>query len=244
MSNPYRKYDGLSYRDITWRLRYQHLPEVMIDQTIASIKEWRAARALDKRRKRERETAWGEVISLLQHERRIVRAMLRYNTKDPAPERDEFVQAYFDALTRVYEDLVSRRNLGEGEPRRKGMPAHSHWTDYVPEKVKQAFRAAAGDIPHRQKAKFKEPFLRVSTFDLHDLRKGRLLRKTRKDLQAVEQRLKISPDDEQAKRKQHALQTAVQRITAMEPNAHVPNHWAEVIPELLVKNQTDEDEET
>lgn len=242
MANPYRKYDGLSYREIGWRLRYQHMPEALIEKTIEGIKEWRAARTLEKRRKRVRETAWSEVISLLQHERRIVRAMLRYKTKDPAPERDEFVQAYFDVLTQLYERLLSKKNLGEGDPPRKEMPKHSHWVDYVPEKTRRAFKLAADEIPHRQKARFKEPFMRVSTFELHDLRKGRLLRKTRKDLQAVEQRLLVSPDDEQAQRKQHALRTAVQRINAMEANAHVPNHWADVIPELLVNYQPEDDE--
>lgn len=242
MRNAYTKYDGKTYREIGWQLRYRNIPEPIINQTLAAIREWRAKRTADNRRERERKKAWDEVISALQHERRIVRSMVRYKTATPAPERDAFVQDYFDALNTLYEKLLAGRNKPD-ENKKLRWPEHSHWTDFVPARVKQAFAMEADDIPPRQKAKFKRPFERTAPVDLHHLRQGRLLRKARKDLLAVQQTLSITPDNEQAKRKLHALETALLRIREMDHRAHVPNHWADMVPELLVKNKTDEDDE-
>lgn len=243
MSNPYRKYDGFSYREIGWRLRRQQIPEPIIQQTIANIKEWRAVRTKERRQERERAKAWGEVISALQHERRIVRSMVRYKTASPAPERDEFVQDYFTLLNTLYERLLEGKNLTRDDSGKRIWPKHSHWTDFVPDKIKRAFKESAGLIPPRQKAKFKEPFQRADPKDLRDLRHGRLLRHIRKELLAVKQSLVINPDNERAQRKLHALETASIRAKDLEDNAHVPNHWADLVPELLVKNQTDDDDD-
>lgn len=236
MKHPYTKYDNMSYREIGWKLRYQRVPEPLIEQTLEMIRAWRAQRTAERRRDRERSKAWSEVISALQHERRIVRSMVRYKTATPAPERDAFVRDYSDALETVYEKLLAKKR------REGGWPAFSHWTDFVPEKIKQAFKDEAELIPPRQRAKFKAPFQRTDPTKLRDLRQGRLLRRVYKDLLAVRQTLSISPNDERAKRKLHALETAQIRIKDMDDSAHVPNHWADMVPELLVKNRNDEDE--
>ena len=88
MSDPFRKYDRLSYREIGWQLRYRQTPEELIDQTIAAIKEYRRQRTAAKAASRQRHKFWGELLHSLQHERKIVRAMLRYKTTTPTPERD------------------------------------------------------------------------------------------------------------------------------------------------------------
>jgi hypothetical protein len=231
MAHPYRKYEGKTYREIGWALRYKQMPEPLVEQTLAAIREWRNQNANDKRMKAQRNKAWGEVITALQHERRIVRSMLRYKSATPTPERDALFSAYADLLTKLYEKLHKQRHLD------RALPEHSHWTDFVPERVKAAFRLEEDAVPHKQKAKTKALFQRTSPITLCTLRHGRILRKARADLLAVRQVLLIKPDDEQAKRKAHALETAITRIKDMEINAHVPNHWADMVPDLLVKNQ-------
>ena len=114
-------------------------------------------------------------------------------------------------------------------------------TDYVPEHIRARVTQAAADVPPRQRARFKEPFARTSPIELCTLRQGRILRKAKADLLAVRQSLLINPDNEQAQRKEHAIETAIERIKEMEVNAHVPNHWAAMVPDLLVMNQEDDE---
>ena len=84
-----RKYKTLSYREVTWRLRKENLPETLVMQTVEALRAERAEQHKRKLSARASNKAWGEVIEALQHERRIVRSMVRYKTAEPAPERDE-----------------------------------------------------------------------------------------------------------------------------------------------------------
>lgn len=236
MQRTYRDLDGLAYREIRARLERGGMPEDLIEQTITDIKHDRATRANHKRHTKERNKRWGEVIASLQHERRILRGMLRYKTKAPAPERDEFVEQYFAALTRLYEKLCALKTLD------RQMPEHSHWTDYVPEKVKRAFIDAANDVPPRDRAKMKEPFQRIDPLDLAGLRRGRMLRYIRATLDSVRMRLDANPDDAAAIRKNDLLIEALKRVNEMPANAHVPNHWADVVRDKLNPNDDTETE--
>jgi len=235
MKNPYKKFDGMTYRDIRWRLRGQGLPDEIVEKTVEAVQEERAAKSNAKRQQTVHTKAWQELVSALQHERRIVRSMVRYKTAQPAPERDALISAYFDALNRLYEKLEVQR-------RRGGMPEHGHWTDYVPQRIKDAFAEEAAGIPPRHKAKFKEPFQRTSPIDLRNLRHARLLRRTTKEREAVLLRLQTNPEDEQAKRKIEVLDMALPRIRSMPENAHVPDHWRDVVPEMFDKPELLHDE--
>jgi|GEM_PF-4941718 len=226
MKNHYLKFDGMSYRDIRWRLHGQGLPDDLIEKTIATIQADRQERGDVQRRKKVHGKAWQELIAGLQHERRIVRSMVRYKTLTPAPERDEFVNAYYAALNKLHEKLTLLR-------RRGGMPEYGHWTDYVPQRIKDALTQAAAAIPPRHKAKFKDPFQRTSPIDLRNLRHGRLLRRTLKEREAVLLRLETNPEDAQAKRKVEILDTALKRIRALADNAYVPDHWRDMVPDMF-----------
>lgn len=234
MTDPFRKYDGLTYREIGWKLRYQQMPEEMIESTLAAIKEHRRGKANAKAQTREREKQWGEVISSLQHERKIVRSMLRYKTKEPAPERDAFIAAYMDALDTLYEKLHAKKRLG------RVLPEHSHWTDYVPERIKQAFKDEAELVPPRQKARFKAPFRRADPTKLRDLRHGRLVRHIRKAIDTVTIRLEVEPDSKRYARQEFLLRKALHRTQKLPIDAHVPNHWKDMVPDLMEQEDSDD----
>lgn len=234
MSDPFRRFDGLTYRDITARLARDGLPPEQIEATLTDIRAHRSHRANAKRHRRESNKQWGEVIQTLQHERRILRGMVRYKTKEPAPERDDFVVQYMKVLDTLYEKLLSKRRLSHE------MPEHSHWVDYVPDKIKQAFIHAADMVPVRDRAKFKIPFQRVSPADLTDLRRARLLRYTKATLEAVITKQEADPDDVKAQRKEWLLREAIKRINELPFNAHVPNHWADMVRDVMYENDDGE----
>lgn len=205
-----RKFEGKSYRTIEWTLREQQMPEDLIQQTLTKLREERAEAKKAKLRKHAHSKAWGELIEAVQHERQIVRSMARYKPVEPAPEREEFVASYLAALDRVYGKIVTLKREGN-------MPEHSHWTDYVPEKVKHAFAVAADGIPARNKAKMKQPFSRTLPFALFDRRKGRLLRKTYAELKTA--------TDHGDETKVAKIREALARIHEMPDGADVPNTW-------------------
>jgi len=206
-----RKYKGKSYREIYWLLRKdKRLSEEGVEKEVAQLREERKAQTQRRAAERVQRAAWGELIEALQHERRIVRTMVRYKTATPAPERDEFVNAYNDVLTKTYGRLTLLRRQGK-------MPEHTHWTDYVPATIKDAFVETLAEIPPRNRAKVKIPFERTDPYALHDRRKARLLRKTYAE--------RITATDNGDVDKAALLDEAVKRINALPPNAHVPNTW-------------------
>ena len=229
MRNPYRQYQSLSYRDIRARLVAQGLTAEVVDTTLLNIRAYREAHSSERKRLRELDKQWGEVIEALQHERRIVRGMVRYKTTTPAPERDEFVQAYFAVLNELYERLNKKRVVD------RTLPEHSHWVDFVPARIMDRLTRAAEDVPPRDRAKFKAPFPRTAPIVLAERRRGRLLRYTRSTLDAVLVKLDEAGDapDERLTRKEFLLRRAIERINAMPANAHIPNHWADTVRDLM-----------
>ena len=219
-----RKYRGYALREIRWKLR-REMDEVSVDQTIARLIADRKDLAARRAKKRVADAAWSEVIESLQHERRIVRSMLKYKTKDPAPERDAFVEAYYEALTKTYNRLLYvKRVTGD-------VPEHSHWTDYVPNSVKDVFIEEAEMIPPRHKAKVKAPFERTDPYDLYEKRKNRLTRNGYKEMETLQLKLEVNPEDEKAQRRIDRLRVAMQRLRGIEAPAHLPNHWTALLDE-------------
>ena len=211
----FKKYDNYSYREIRWRLRGQGYPEVMIEQTIEAIKAFRAERANQKRKKKEHDLQWGELIFPLQHERKIVRAMRRYTTSEPTPERDEFLEAYAMALDRVLDKIRGTRIT------HTTMPTHDHWTDYVPSKIVAAMRQASASVPDKAKHKFKEPFARITPIALNNKRRDRLLRKARADLSNVQTQRQLDPENETLKAKEAQITRAIYIINTSEPHTQI-----------------------
>lgn len=214
MTNLVKKYRGKSYRDIEWGLRYQKTPEPIIEQTLIQLKAERAALTRHKLSSRKINAAWAEIIEALQHERRIVRSMLRYKTAEPAPERDDFVAQYAYALNELYARLAKYRRDGE-------RPKHSHWSDFVPLKVKDAFIEAVNSIPTRSRARIKVPFERRLPYAIYDRRKARLLRSTRSELHTMEAKGATEYVDK--------LKEAIDIINAIPLGDHIPNTWHEVM---------------
>lgn len=235
MRDPYKKYEGIAYRELLGKLRREGMSEQEAEETILDIKRTRAVRSNSKRQQKELAKQWGEVIEALQHERRILRGMVRYKTKTPAPERDEFVTQYYAALSMLYERLCKKRSL------ERELPEHSHWTDFVPDRIKDALITAASAVPPRDKAKFKEPFQRTSPINLSIRRQERLLRATRATLEAVLIKQDVATEDPKLDRKEWLLREALNRIKALPSNAHVPNHWADMVRDMM---QEGDDTET
>lgn len=212
MRDPFAKFRSMTYRSIQWQLRREEMPEDLIDKTIAAIKEQRSSLTNAKRKRTAHKRAWDELIAPLQHERRIVRSMVNYKTRTPSPEREQFAQDYYAVLSKAYDKLAALRAAQDK------LPEHDHWTDYVPDRIKDAFIEEAALIPPRAHAKMKIPFERTVPALLHNKRKTRMMRHIYAEIETAS----AAGDTDKAKK----LRLALDKLKALPDNAHIPGHWS------------------
>jgi hypothetical protein len=225
MRNKFTKYDGIAYRELAFKLRAEQWPEDMVDKIIEDIRAFRTARANEKRKRREADKQWRELLHPLQHERKIIRAMRAYKTHTPTPERDEFLHAYALALDKVLDKIRGTRITDTT------LPTQEHWTDYVPTKVKATLLDACASIPNKAKAKYKEPFARITPIVFNSRRKERVLRKARADLSNAQTQLQIDPDNKGLQERIARIKLAMYTLNNADPTTPVPSTWHGLLKE-------------
>lgn len=219
--NRYEKYDKKTYREIYSDL-HKKMSGAEADDYVDEIKAFRKQRHKNKSAMRVRTRRWAEIILALQHERKIVGAMLRYKTATPCPERLGFAQAYDAVLTKVHakltglkRDAVSVPDMGE------------HWSDYVPPHVKERVYSLAALVPQRHKAKVKEPFQRTMPVPLHNLRRGRLMRQIQAELGTITNIMQMEDafEAEKLEAQRSDLRRALDKLKDLSPTDSVPFSW-------------------
>jgi hypothetical protein len=157
-----------------------------IKDTVAQMKE---AKRVDKITRANRRTEWTKVLAPLRYELNNAKVGRAYNG-DTCPHRIEAFDAYIAVMEKLNAMLARPAKLLEKTPIQiataKNLPnGGEHWTDWIPERIKQPIHDAFMEIPHKPKAKRKVPFLRTVTPDLHAKAKARLLSKTTKEMQTL-----------------------------------------------------------
>jgi hypothetical protein len=103
-------------------------------------------------------------------------------------------------------------------------PDRTHWSDYVPQHIKDEVHLLFDAIPHKAKAKVKHPFSRTVPVILHNKQRDRLLRRTRKALDMAQSEYQIAPTDENA-HKLSRIREAMRIIKDMNMTEPVPATW-------------------
>lgn len=223
-------FDGLDYRTLTRRLRKSY-PEPEVDRIIDEVKKYRKQRKNEHIHLCHARQRWGDLIAGLQHERKIVRTMLRYKPTSLAPERQEFVQAYAQVLDTLHARLCLRRDTTNE------LPEHDHWVDYVPERIKMPLRMAQENIPARTKARTKAPFERRIPSAIHKRVREKLLRNIQTEKDNAQRMLNINPDDAKAVNKLLRLNKALDTLNKMHPSEPLPNTWHGLLSNPKGKNE-------
>lgn len=167
----------LSDRELHNLLMQRGVPKPDIKRVRESVAALKAELRSEKARKRMVDELWRSVLAPLSNEQRSVRSMLRYESaKYPNPLRRETLETYAKVIEKVRLQLRKYRYYKERTPKQQAdymqeelgkiIPNNGeHWTDWVPEKVKQAITEAFLEIkdnaaPH---VKVKDPFPRTMT---------------------------------------------------------------------------------
>jgi len=211
---------------LTKQKRQLHPAEITkIKNEVAAMKE---AMRVDRITRANRRTEWTKVLAPLRYELNNAKVGRNYNG-DKCPHRIEAFDAYIAVLEKLIAMLKRPASLLEKTPIQiataKNLPNNGeHWTDWIPERIKQPIHDAFMEIPHKPKAKRKIPFLRTVTPNLHAKAKARLLSKTTKEMQTLETRILMQPTEErqdQLKKMKQALKI----IEDMDDGVFIPASW-------------------
>ena len=211
---------------LTKQKRQLHPAEITkIKNEVAAMKE---AMRVDRITRANRRTEWTKVLAPLRYELNNAKVGRNYNG-DECPHRIEAFDAYIAVLEKLIAMLKRPASLLEKTPIQiataKNLPNNGeHWTDWIPERIKQPIHDAFMEIPHKPKAKRKIPFLRTVTPDLHAKAKARLLSKTTKEMQTLETRILMQPTEERQDQLKQMKQ-ALKIIENIEDNDFVPASW-------------------
>lgn len=215
----------------------------------ASIKKQKSAKRSDNAKRKRLDADWRAVINPLVNEQRVVYGMKRYN-KDryPNPERKEALDAYDALLSKLktklrsyhaaYERSPLQQAAWEKERLGRDIPNNGcHWTDWVPDKVKNPITQAFAEIPHTFRARTKTPFERTIPPADNSKRKARLIKQIRNDTLNAEQELamvneltKGEPSEAQRDllNQLTRIEDAMRMVMLMPDDVLVPDTWEEL----------------
>jgi hypothetical protein len=199
-----------------------------IKDEVAQLKE---SQRVDKITRTQRKAEWDKLLKPLRYELNNAKVGRAYDL-DAEPR----VEA-FDAYILVMETLLTRfakpmKSL-EATPIQlaieKALPNNGeHWTDWVPEKIKVKIAVAFEDLPHKQRAKRKVPFQRLSTPEQNAKAKEKLLRRTQKEIETLERKQDIV-QTESGQATLLKMRQAMKVIIKLNDTEHIPATWAGVL---------------
>jgi hypothetical protein len=230
----YEDYINLTPNELHQRLLKRKLHPVAINHIKDKVAELKEERRVNRITRTHRTSEWANVLEPLRYELNSAKVGRKYDLTDTA--RVEAFDAYIAVMQKVLDKLTHPSKLLEQTPMQmakehnatgKGSPIRNdgeHWTDWVPNKIKERIATAFFELPHRPKAKRKVPFQRVMLPDQHEKAKERLLKATQKEIDTLERRQMVAPDEDR-QAKLDRMRKALKIIEAMTDNEHIPATW-------------------
>lgn len=230
----YEDYINLTPNELHTRLMKRKLHPVAVNHIKDEVAKLKEARRVSRITQTHRKAEWANVLDPLRYELNNAKVGRKYDLTDEA--RLEAFDAYIAVMEKVLAKLEHPSKVLEQTPMQmakehnatgKGSPIRNdgeHWTDWVPNKIKEQIASAFFELPHRPKARRKVPFQRVMLPDQHEKAKARLLKATQKEIDTLERRQMVAPTDER-EAKLERMRKALKIIEAMTDNEHIPATW-------------------
>jgi hypothetical protein len=172
---------------------------------------------------------WREFTEPLNTERENVQGMLRYKGCENDEARRDALEAYLTVLNALKAKMTNHCKQDRKTPTmiasEKDLPNDgTHWTDWIPQKIKDRVITLFQEIERKPKAKIKIPFQRLIPADLHAKQVTRLKNRTLKDLAMAEQAQELDPhEDNEAKVRQ--IKYALDLMDVLDEDEPVPATW-------------------
>lgn len=221
MGYQYTRYMKLSANALHHALQARNLPPDKVQEIKRIVDEQKIIKRKQNAHKRQMDLLWGELTAPLMHERKTVKSIMRYKG---TPERAEALEGYFEVLDKLVERLYIMRRDKDKTPAQL-FPERTHWSDYVPQHIKDEVCLLFDAIPYKAKAKVKIPFARTVPAILHNKQRARLERRTLKELAIAERNHAHIEASEKSAQTIERIKKALKIIKSLQPNEPVPATW-------------------
>ena len=152
--------------------RYPKVQPLVREGIYKTVRDQQMRRANNGRREAQVDKWWSPIMTEAQREKLNVRSSLAHDKTNA--QRQEVFNAYYTAIKRALEIIKTYKrrhmtpNMAQAERIEAGKAPYpndlKHWSDLVPEKIRNAITQAFAELPHKPKGKRKTPFAR-ETYD-------------------------------------------------------------------------------
>jgi hypothetical protein len=229
MDTPYKHYIKLTPNQLHNRLIERKTPPMQAEHIKKIVAEQQAMLKSENARTIQLTRLWREFTEPLNTERENVQGMLRYKGCENDETRREALEAYLTVLNALKAKMTNHCKQDRKTPTmiasEKDLPNDgTHWTDWIPQKIKARVLDLFEQIERKPKAKIKIPFQRLIPADLHAKQVTRLKNRTLKDLAMAQQTLDLDPhEDNEAKVRQ--MKYALDLMDVLDDSEPVPATW-------------------
>jgi hypothetical protein len=225
MTFPHKNFLGMSENAMLTILAKQNTPKPTIKQIVESVRNEKKRLRSEGARRTQYKRLWSELLEPLEYEIRLVERM---NTYRGAVERDAALHGYLMVLGKVKQRILKHEYLAEHTPseiaKDKRYPNNGvHWSDWVPQDIKEAVIEAFNAIP-RAGIKVKVPFERRLPAVMHIKLKKRLRVRTQKEYDLEWRKNSTDYTDERAALLKKMKQ-ALEWIDALAEGEAMPTTW-------------------
>ena len=228
MDTSYKHYIKLTPNQLHARLVARKTPPYQAESIKKIVAEQQALLKSENARTKQLTRLWREFMSPLEAERDNVQGMLRYKGSEN-DERREALEAYLTVLNALKAKMLNHCKQDRKTPTMiasdKNLPNDgTHWTDWIPAKIKGRVLDLFEQIERKPKAKIKIPFERLVPAPLHAKQLTRLRNRTLKDLAMAEQAQELDPhEDNESKVRQ--IKYALDLMDVLDDSEPVPATW-------------------
>jgi hypothetical protein len=228
MDTSYKHYIKLTPNQLHARLVARKTPPYQAESIKKIVAEQQAMLKSENARTKQLTRLWREFMQPLEAERDNVQGMLRYKGSEN-DERREALEAYLTVLNALKAKMLNHCKQDRMTPTMvasdKNLPNEGkHWTDWIPQKIKDRVITLFQEIERKPKAKIKIPFERLVPPTLHAKQVTRLKNRTLKELAIAEQTLALDPHPENES-KVNQIKYALDLMDVLDDNEPVPATW-------------------
>ena len=228
MDTSYKHYIKLTPNQLHARLVARKTPPYQAESIKKIVAEQQAMLKSENARTKQLTRLWREFMQPLEAERDNVQGMLRYKGSEN-DERREALEAYLTVLNALKAKMLNHCKQDRKTPTMiasdKNLPNEGkHWTDWIPQKIKDRVITLFQEIERKPKAKIKIPFERLIPATLHAKQLTRLKARTLKELAIAQQTLDLDPHpDNESKVSQ--IKYALDLMDVLDEDEPVPATW-------------------
>lgn len=229
MDTPYKHYLKLTPNQLHARLVARKTPPFQAESIKKIVAEQQALLKSENARTKQLTHLWREFMQPLEAERDNVQGMLRYKGGENDEARRDALEAYLTVLNALKAKMINHCKQDRKTPTMiasdKDLPNDgTHWTDWIPQKIKDRVITLFQEIERKPKAKIKIPFERLVPASLHAKQLTRLKNRTLKDLAMAEQAQELDPhEDNESKVRQ--IKYALDLMDVLDEDEPVPATW-------------------